>query len=134
MLLDVRPSSIDPDTGVLHVASMQAPHIDYRITGDASCNLWVCITAINNPVRLILWPGSHGLVMRLAKHHGWPDFDKSSEELDKEFARLVGCSDLMRPTLVTIYPGQTLVFHGMLIHAGAPGRVGSDGVVVPCHR
>ena len=134
LLYDVLPS-IDDVTGRRFPSSMQAPHIDYKITADPNCNLWVTITAINSPVRLIVWPRSHALMMQLAEFHGWPEFKEvSTKVLDKLIANNYGYPGLMQPTLITIQPGQTIVFHGMLVHAGAPGQPDERGDIIPCHR
>ena len=134
--VDVIKSSLifDQKPSMNFMPTMQSPHIDYRITADPTCNLWATITAINSPVRLIVWPRSHALIMTLAEAHGWPTFSSSSETLDEQHARRFGCPDLLCPQLVTIHPGQTIIFHGMLVHAGAPGLCDDFGNTKPCHR
>jgi ectoine hydroxylase-related dioxygenase (phytanoyl-CoA dioxygenase family) len=134
--VDVIKSSLlfdqKPDVGLK--VTMQAPHIDYSLTPDPLCNLWVTISAITSTMRLFVWPRSHTLIMTLAKEHGWPGFEKSTEILDAEFADKFGYKDLKHPYLVTIHPGQTIIFNGMLVHAGAPGVTDADGITVPSYR
>ncbi|GAX76792.1 hypothetical protein CEUSTIGMA_g4238.t1 [Chlamydomonas eustigma] len=67
--------------------------------------------------------------------HGWSKYEEmSNEAVDKLFTQNYDYKGLRKPKLITIYPGQTLVFHGMLVHAGAPGVVDSNGNIIPAHR
>lgn len=148
-----------PPSGVKR--SPQCAHIDYRLRGNIDRMIWVAITALNSPFRLLIWPGSHFTMQRLAETHAVPDYGEpitdaegkpikdaegnvtrswepdfltySSVEKDTGFALLFG---LEKPVVVTIYPGQTLIFHGMTVHAGAPGQLKGDGSgeVEPCFR
>lgn len=113
---------------------MQAPHIDFRLTADPNCQLWVSITAVHSPMRLIIWPRSHAMMMDLATYHGWPDFMKNSSKLvDRDFCDQFTTKPFM-PKVIQLQPGETILFHGMLVHAGAPGQLDAEGNVVPAYR
>lgn len=138
ILYDVKPQGKE-------VFLPQCAHLDYRLVGNLDRKIFVSITALTAAFRLIIWPGSQVTMQELVAFHaccGEPEYDaqgnpnfkkNSSVEKDVMFAQNF---NMVRPIVLTIWPGQTIVFHGMTVHAGAPGRFKKDGSgeVEPCFR
>ena len=93
------------------------------------------ITALQTEFRLLVWPRSHLLLEELVVDHGFykqGSFrSNSTASLDAYLANMYG---EQQPIMLTIQPGQTVIFDGYLLHAGAPGIVDEDGNVIPCPR
>ena len=98
--------------------------------------LYVAITALHTAFRILLWPRSHHAVEELAVQHGFylpGGFrDNSTAKVDQVIAGTFG--EEQQPIMLTIQPGQTVIFDGYLVHAGAPSQLDDEGNVIPCYR
>ena len=116
----------------------QGAHLDFPAAG-APKGVWhpdhlhmVVIRALEERLRLMLWPGMHLLIVACAHYHGWTlenGFRRSTADIDITFAGMISvllAKGMLFPVLVQLEVGEQIIFDGRLPHQGAPALLASQ--------